>query len=61
VVWLIPLIRGEEPPPTVVSTGIAAWLLVLVAIAEGIRQRRAAIDARRQRKATMAREAKSEQ
>ena len=21
VVWLIPLIRGEEPPPTVVSTG----------------------------------------
>jgi signal transduction histidine kinase len=61
VVWLIPLIRGEEPPPTVVSTGIAAWLLVLVAIAEGIRQRRAVLDARRQRKAAMAREARSEQ
>jgi signal transduction histidine kinase len=59
--WLSPLIRGEEPPPTVVSTGIAAWLLVLVAIAEGIRQRRAVIDARRQSKATMAPEAKSEQ
>ena len=39
-----------------VSTGIAAWLLVLVAIAEGIRQRRAVVDARRQRKAAMARE-----
>ena len=61
VVLLIPLIRGEDPPPTVVSTGIAAWLLVLVAIAEGIRQRRVVIDARRQRKAAMAREAKSEQ
>ena len=61
VVWLVPLIRGEDPPPTVVSTGIAAWLLVLVAIAEGIRQRRAVLDARRQRKAAMAREARSEQ
>ena len=61
VVWLIPLIRGGQPPPAVVSTGIAAWLLVLVAIAEGIRQRRAVLDARRQRKAAMAREARSEQ
>ena len=61
VVWLMPLIRGEDPPPVVVSTGIAAWLTVLVAVAEGIRQRRAVIDARRQRKAAMAREAQSEQ
>jgi signal transduction histidine kinase len=61
VVWLVPLIRGEDPPPTVVSTGIAAWLLVLLAAAEGIRQRRAVLDARRQRKAAMAREARSEQ
>jgi signal transduction histidine kinase len=61
VVWLVPLIRGEDPPPTVVSTGIAAWLLVLVAAAEGIRQRRAVLDARRQRKAAMEREARSEQ
>jgi signal transduction histidine kinase len=45
----------------VVSTGIAAWLLVLVAVAEGIRQRRAVIDASRQRKAAMALQARSEQ
>jgi len=61
VVWLVPLIRGEAPPPTVVSTGIAAWLLVLLAVAEGIRQRRAVLDARRQRRAAMAREAQLEQ
>jgi signal transduction histidine kinase len=61
VVWLIPLIRGEDPPPAVVSTGIAAWLLVLLAAAEGIRQRRAVLDARRQRRAAMAREAHLEQ
>src|SRR5262245_8061310 len=61
VVWLVPLIGGEDPPPTVVSTGIAAWLLVLLAAAESIRQRRAVLDARRQRKAAMAREARLEQ
>jgi signal transduction histidine kinase len=61
VVWLVPLIRGEDPPPTVVSTGIAAWLLVLLAGAEGIRQRRAVLDARRQRRVAMAREARFEQ
>lgn len=60
VVWLVPLIRGADPPPTLVSTGIAAWLLVLLAAAEGIRQRRAVLDARRQRRAAMAREARSE-
>lgn len=61
LVWLIPLVRGEASPPLVVSTGIGAWLLVLLAAAEGIRQRRAVLDARRQRKAAMAREARSEQ
>jgi signal transduction histidine kinase len=61
VVWLIPLLRGEDPPPTVAIGAIAAWLLVLVAVAEGIRQRRAVADARRQRRAAMAREAQSEQ
>ena len=61
VVWLVPLIRGEDPPPAVVSTGIAAWLLVLLAAAEGIRQRRAVLDARRQRRAAMARETQLEQ
>ncbi|MGX9788502.1 sensor histidine kinase [Mycobacterium sp. MMS18-G62] len=61
IVWLVPLLRGEPPPPTVVSAGIAAWLLVLLAGAEGIRQRRAVLDARRQRRAAMAREARAEQ
>jgi signal transduction histidine kinase len=61
LVWLVPLLRGADPPPIVVTTGIAAWLLVLVAAAEGIRQRRAVLDARRQRRAAMAREAQSEQ
>src|SRR5215208_306201 len=61
VVWVVPLLRGESPPPTVVSTAIAAWLLVLLAAAEGIRQRRAVLDARRQRKAAMAREARADQ
>jgi signal transduction histidine kinase len=60
-VWLIPLVRVEAMPPAVVSTGIAAWMLVLIAVAEGIRQRRAVLDARRQRRAAMAREAHSEQ
>ena len=61
VVWLIPLLRGEDRPPTVAIGAIAAWLIVLVAVAEGTRQRRAVTDARRQRKAAMAREARSEQ
>ncbi|HEX9833795.1 MAG TPA: sensor histidine kinase [Mycobacterium sp.] len=60
VVWLIPLTRGEDPPPTVAIGAIAAWLLVLVAVAEGVRQRRAVVDARRQRRVAMAREAQSE-
>lgn len=60
LVWLVPLLRGEDPPPAVAIGAIAAWLIVLVAVAEGIRQRRAVVDARRQRKAAMAREAQSE-
>ena len=35
VVWLIPLLRGEDRPPTVAIGAIAAWLIVLVAVAEG--------------------------
>ena len=61
VVWLIPFVRGEDPPPAIAIGAIAAWLMVLVAAAEGIRQRRAVLDARRQRKAAMAREAQSDQ
>jgi signal transduction histidine kinase len=61
VVWLIPFMRGEDPPPTIAIGAIAAWLLVLLAAAEGIRQRRAVLDARRQRRAAMARETRLEQ
>jgi signal transduction histidine kinase len=61
VVWLIPFVRGEDPPPAIAIGAIAAWLMVLVAAAEGIRQRRAVLDARRQRRAAMAREAQSDQ
>jgi signal transduction histidine kinase len=60
-VWLIPLLRGEDPPPAIAVGAIAAWLIVLVAVAEGIRQRSAVVDARRQRKAAVAREARAEQ
>jgi signal transduction histidine kinase len=61
IVWLLPWIRGQSPPPAVAIGAIAAWLLVLVAIAEGIRQRRSVLEARRQRQAAIAREARSEQ
>jgi len=60
-VWLIPFARGEDPPPAIAIGAIAAWLLVLVAVAEGVRQRRAVLIARRQRKAAMAREEGLEQ
>jgi signal transduction histidine kinase len=61
VVWLVPLARGSHPPPAVATAAIAAWLLVLVAIAEGIRQRRSVVEARRQRQAAIDREARAEQ
>ena len=61
VVGAIPLARGHDPLPAVAIGAIAAWLLVLVAVAEGIRQRRAVLVARRQRRAAIAREAQAEQ
>jgi signal transduction histidine kinase len=61
VVWLLPLIRGEPRPPGVAIGAIAAWLLVLVAVAEGIRQRRSVQEARRQRQIAVEREARAEQ
>lgn len=61
VVWLLPLVRGEPRPPGVAIGAIAAWLLVLVAVAEGIRQRRSAREARRQRQIAVEREARAEQ
>jgi signal transduction histidine kinase len=61
IVWLLPWVRGQPAPPALAIGAVAAWLLVLVAVAEGIRQRRSVIEARRQRQAAMAREAQSEQ
>lgn len=61
VVWLLPLVRAEPRPPGVAIGAIAAWLLVLVAVAEGIRQRRSVQEARRQRQIAVEREARAEQ
>lgn len=60
VMWGVPWLRGENPPPSIAVTATAAWLLVLVGVAEAIRQRRAALEARRQRRASIAREAQTD-
>jgi signal transduction histidine kinase len=48
-VWGGPAIFPAEPPSAIQAAGIAAWLLVLVALAEIIRQRRTARLARQER------------
>ncbi|WP_280387602.1 sensor histidine kinase [Nocardia wallacei] len=48
MVWPIPALRGYSTNGWQVA-GLLAWLSVLVAVAEGIRQRRAVLVARRQR------------
>ncbi|GAB2716833.1 sensor histidine kinase [Nocardia thraciensis] len=48
MVWPIPALRGYSTNGWQ-AAGLLAWLSVLVAIAEGIRQRRAVLVARRQR------------
>ncbi|WP_067531471.1 sensor histidine kinase [Nocardia crassostreae] len=48
MVWPVPGWRGYESNAWQ-EFGLLAWLIVLIAIAEGIRQRRAAVLARRQR------------
>lgn len=60
VMWGVPWLRGENPPPSIAVTATAAWLLVLVGVAEAIRQRRVALEARRQRRASIAREAQTD-
>ncbi|MBA0047671.1 sensor histidine kinase [Mycobacteroides sp. LB1] len=60
VMWGVPWIRGDNPPPSIALTATAAWLLVLVGVAEAIRQRRVAVEARRQRRASIAREAQTD-
>lgn len=47
MVWPVPALISRNPPNVWAATGIAAWLVVLVAITEGIRQRRAVVEARR--------------
>lgn len=56
-VWLVVVWVG----PSSFAIGLAAWLLILVAVAEAIRQRRSVAEARNQRREAMAREAHAEQ
>lgn len=49
IVFAVPAVSAAEAPSVLALTGIAAWLLVLLAAAEIIRQRRGTLDARRQR------------
>jgi signal transduction histidine kinase len=48
-VWLVNLVNGRPPPSAWVAGGIAAWMLLLVAASELIRNRRAFAQASRQR------------
>ncbi|MGV0744181.1 sensor histidine kinase [Mycolicibacterium sp. XJ870] len=59
--WLVPWLRGAPGPPLEVIGALGSWLLVLIAIAEGLRQRRSVLVARRQRRDAMALQARSEQ
>jgi signal transduction histidine kinase len=52
-VWL-------RSPPVEAAGALGAWMLVLLAIAEGIRQRRVSLEAGRQRRAAMQRDAASQ-
>lgn len=61
VAWLLPWLRGVPGPPLAVIAGLGSWLLVLIAIAEGLRQRHSVVEARRQRRDAMALQARSEQ
>ena len=59
-VWAVPLLRGASVT-SAAAVGTGAWMLVLLAAAEGIRQRRAAIRAGRARAAEAARSRDEEQ
>jgi signal transduction histidine kinase len=48
-VWLVNLVNGKPLPSGWVAVGIAAWLLLLVASSELVRNRRAVAHANRQR------------
>ncbi|RZL76465.1 MAG: sensor histidine kinase [Rhodococcus sp. (in: high G+C Gram-positive bacteria)] len=61
IVFAVPAVSPAESPSFPALTGIAAWLLVLLAAAEIIRQRRGMLDARRQRAEAAERGALEEQ
>ncbi|WP_280335567.1 sensor histidine kinase [Nocardia wallacei] len=48
MVWPVPVLRGHSADSWR-AVGLLAWLSVLIAVAEGLRQRRAVLVARRQR------------
>ncbi|MBJ8345949.1 sensor histidine kinase [Antrihabitans sp. YC2-6] len=48
-IWPVPALLGHGAPTWWAALGMAAWLTVLVSAAEGIRQRRAVVEARKQR------------
>ncbi|MGV0815382.1 sensor histidine kinase [Mycolicibacterium boenickei] len=59
--WLLTWLQDRPGPPLEAVGALGAWLLVLVAIAEGLRQRRSVVVARRQRREALALQARSEQ
>lgn len=59
--WVLPWMAGHPRPPLEAIGGLGAWLVVLIAIAEGLRQRRSVVEARRLRQDAMASAARSEQ
>jgi signal transduction histidine kinase len=59
--WVLPWLADRPRPPLEAIGGLGAWLLVLVAISEGLRQRRSVVEARRLRQDAMASAARSEQ
>ncbi len=60
MVWPGPVLAGAPAPSWWAAAGIAAWLCVVLALAEAVRQRRAVLDARRQREAAGRRSAEEE-
>ena len=59
--WGVAAATGRGAAPLAALVGVGAWLLVLIAVAEGIRQRRAAVHEFRLRAAEAARSREQEQ
>jgi signal transduction histidine kinase len=58
VLWLAPLVHGRSNPSVSAAIGLAAWLLILPAVTELVRNRRAYAQANRQRALEEARSAR---